>query len=1588
MKTKRISRMMAMLLALVMVLSAAPWSVWAEESATQSASVAQYNVALTDDLCVNFYLSIPDVSNTKIQVTVGSGAPVSCEASELEVRDDYYVVSANIAAAQMTDNINIVILTDGAEVVNSNYSVAQYADTVLKDDNMSQYRELVLHMLNYGAKAQLYFDHNEDNLANAGHKLTEEATIPSKEKELAIDGSVTGVSFYGTSLLFRNKVATRFYFNAPNGVDGYTFTVGETQYEAEFNGSLYYVEVNGINPQCYDEDVTLTVSDGASSQSITYSPMHYIVRMSQKDSASAELKALLTAMYGYHLAACEVAKSQMTEITIGGVTVEDTYVSATNAAAKNTNYADKTELNANNSKDFRPLFKFNLSDALKSGELAENKKYATVSFTFGVSTGDDLLAEANYSIYGFLPGEGASDVDFAAVTWTSIKDGDYSKLYRYSENENCIFIHKEATSADVADIVTVTEVEGKTYVTYTLNYSDIEQFICKNEDDTYGYLVMGFDFEQSIKFASMENTAYNAPAVSVTYFVEEEYAKEIYISSVAADGGDGSVENPYNSLNVISELEIGAGTHIYLERGSRFTGQLFLENVSGSENAPIVVASYGEGDKPIIDGNGLTGTGVLRVKNCSNIIVKNLEFTDSVTTEGDRRGVLITCDNNEESEDIITYENITLQNLYIHSIHGYLDAENSGMSTASKKTGGIQVWSNDGLGRIDGLNITDCRIEDVSNAGIATWYMADGTSKVSPYDESFVDFAHLNVNISGNKISNIGKNGIFVRNLYGGVIEGNVVHDTALYCVSGNSIVTSYVDGTVIQYNEGYNNMAQKASNGALQDGCMLDADLSSKDTVWQYNYSHDNAFGLFINCTSSEDVATVRYNLSVNDHGDKGIIYINNVSNGIYVYNNTIVTGDDTGCIIQSSENGKSYIYNNLIYNRSANASFAINGTMESSYNLIYNEDGCSIENVAAFTNENGISADPLFVGYPQKASVVGIQNLHGYILQTGSPALGAGAAVEGVETDIYGNAYSQSVGAYCGKGHAYTALSVVSNLRNPMASAVVQPSDLSVTATCSCDKNFVITDGIEIENATLALGENTVTVKYGGASTDIIINVTSEATVLNATVTDDSYVNSSNKDRDNSGITELSTYADSSRSYFRVNISEALENELFQDNQNNAKLRLVLTVTSGDATGAEIIVKTYAPTEGITDAAFSALTWNSVNNKEGSVGLYSALNWGNGIQLAPATAVGNGNIIITLNYNDIADYVDGNGNILLVFGTHTSGLKVGSNENATEANRPVAMVVLGEVHFCVYDQEVATEQYFVSANCEEKAKYYLSCTCGEHGEDTFEYGEIIDHSYESISAVSNLENPTANTVVQVSDLTVTATCGACGESFAVTEGIELEGVLLAAGENTVTVKYGELSTTVIIEAAEQNTVLNGVVSDDTYVASDSSANKSKDFSSKETLNTYSTNYRTYLRVNVSDIVNNEQFLANKDNAQVQIVLAIAEGSFADTTTVTLKAFAPAAGVTDVAFTDLNWDSVATSGTYSGLNWNSGTALTASVSADASNMIITLAYSDIADYIDGNGNILFVFATNTKGLKVASNESTAYKAPEFKVTW
>ena len=212
-----------------------------------------------------------------------------------------YEVCAYVAAAQMTEEIWVQVV-NGEEVLrNAGYTVRGYADEILASEEYSAYHALVKEMLNYGGYAQSYFGHNTENLANAGIEGAGAAELPETAEDIQLSGGVSGISFYGASLVYKDKIAVRFYFNAES-VDGLTFTANGEACTATAKDGRYMIEIPNIYPENLDEQITVTVADAnGDALTVVYGPMNYIVRMNAKGSDS--LKALLKAMYNYHLAA-------------------------------------------------------------------------------------------------------------------------------------------------------------------------------------------------------------------------------------------------------------------------------------------------------------------------------------------------------------------------------------------------------------------------------------------------------------------------------------------------------------------------------------------------------------------------------------------------------------------------------------------------------------------------------------------------------------------------------------------------------------------------------------------------------------------------------------------------------------------------------------------------------------------------------------------------------------------------------------------------------------------------------------------------------------------------------------------------------------------------------------------------------------------------------------------------------------------------------------------------------------------------------------------------------------------------------------
>ena len=266
-------------------------------------SLEMWNLTLRDNIAANFHVALSeDVLDSAVMYVTVAGQTVQMAAKDMPKDDSgNYIFTVELAAAQMTDRIMLQMHIGDLVGEAKTYSVRQYADTVLTGDYSNRVKALVQAMLNYGGKAQTYFQYNLDAMADKDVEVTE-ADVPTvAATEMIAEGKISGLYFYGASLVHRNQTAIRFYFKGD--VAGCSFSWNGEPLNVISNEDTHYVEVANILPQDLDAAVTVTVTDSQDGTiTVSYSPMNYIVRM-YHGSTSENLKALLSAMYTYHQAA-------------------------------------------------------------------------------------------------------------------------------------------------------------------------------------------------------------------------------------------------------------------------------------------------------------------------------------------------------------------------------------------------------------------------------------------------------------------------------------------------------------------------------------------------------------------------------------------------------------------------------------------------------------------------------------------------------------------------------------------------------------------------------------------------------------------------------------------------------------------------------------------------------------------------------------------------------------------------------------------------------------------------------------------------------------------------------------------------------------------------------------------------------------------------------------------------------------------------------------------------------------------------------------------------------------------------------------
>lgn len=453
-----------------------------------------------------------------------------------------------------------------------------------------------------------------------------------------------------------------------------------------------------------------------------------------------------------------------------------------------------------------------------------------------------------------------------------------------------------------------------------------------------------------------------------------QFQQAYYVDDVNGnDNNPGtSPSQAWKTLTKVNNTTFQPGDAILFKAGGIWVGQLHPKG-EGTAGSPILIDQYDSGNKPFIDGNGMTGAPV-RLFNQSYWEIGNLEISNDATAEGDRRGLEVLASNYG------TANHIHLKNLVIHDVKGIV-----GGTSAAKRTAGIYIATVDDSGtdtRFNDILIEDCELYNISNQGIVT----NNEVKANDYPGTagWHKRKFTNVSIRNNTIHHITKNAMIVRLTEGGVVEYNVCYHTATE-TTGNTMFSRSALGTVFQYNEGYLNQSPGV------DGSMYDADLGSPECVFQYSYSHDNAHGLMWYATYPQDEdIIVRYNISQDDKGF--LVAVRSDMESTYIYNNVFyIPSDLSPTIIQERDRDNTYYYyNNIVYNNSTSASYDFQPTPTRiiEHNIFYGQHPSGEP-----ADPWKITTDPLFVN--PGSGGVGVGSVNGYQLQAGSPAISSGRLI-----------------------------------------------------------------------------------------------------------------------------------------------------------------------------------------------------------------------------------------------------------------------------------------------------------------------------------------------------------------------------------------------------------------------------------------------------------------------------------------------------------------------------------------------------------------------------------------------------------------
>ncbi len=372
------------------------------------------------------------------------------------------------------------------------------------------------------------------------------------------------------------------------------------------------------------------------------------------------------------------------------------------------------------------------------------------------------------------------------------------------------------------------------------------------------------------------------------YYLDSQYGN---------DKNDGlSRQTAFRSLEKINELTLTGGDKVLIKAGTVYEGSLHPKRQRG--NGIIYINRYGVGEKPLIKG---TGDPTIWLENFDEVEVENIAVTNVKGEIG-----------------IHAVNTVGGAMNHIHIKNCHVSHINDDRHSYKRDDGGIICgsWSEpeQGPGWFDDLVIEDNEIYNACRTGILVTTMWASRYKEWSHNDYVSDeegwWPSYGVVIRGNRVERVAGDGIFIIGTVDAVMEWNTVYyintDPPKVQVANAGIWPQASNNCLIQFNES----AYAHKPEGFGDAQGFDVDHNCRNTILQYNYSHDNGGGALTQCEppnnqGGEFGGTIfRNNLSVNDGHIRGeILCLWGPVKNCIIENNTFVAAKEVDRLLEAPD-------------------------------------------------------------------------------------------------------------------------------------------------------------------------------------------------------------------------------------------------------------------------------------------------------------------------------------------------------------------------------------------------------------------------------------------------------------------------------------------------------------------------------------------------------------------------------------------------------------------------------------------------------------------------------------------------------------